>query len=146
MQKPPKEKNPAAVALGRLGGIKGGKARADRLTAAQRTDIAKKAAKRTMENTSHKCLFLKTVATISLGVTVEFCCAHSEIWLYATGEMGYTSISTTSLQPNPKHAGECHMGSIAKERLDAKISELEKNCPHCGLCGRQLKILPWPWS
>jgi hypothetical protein len=37
-------KNPAAVALGRLGGQKGGKARAAKLTAAQRSEIAKKAA------------------------------------------------------------------------------------------------------
>jgi hypothetical protein len=37
-------KNPAAVALGRLGGLKGGKARADSLTAKKRTEIAKKAA------------------------------------------------------------------------------------------------------
>jgi hypothetical protein len=41
---PPKEKNPAAVALGRLGGLKGGKARAEKLTAAKRSDIARKAA------------------------------------------------------------------------------------------------------
>jgi hypothetical protein len=39
-----KEKNPAAVALGRLGGLKGGKARAAKLTAEQRTEIAQKAA------------------------------------------------------------------------------------------------------
>jgi len=38
------EKNPAAVALGRLGGLKGGKARAKKLTAKQRSEIAKKAA------------------------------------------------------------------------------------------------------
>lgn len=38
------EKNPAAVALGRLGGLKGGKARAEKLTAKKRSDIAKKAA------------------------------------------------------------------------------------------------------
>ena len=38
-------KNPAAVALGRLGGIKGGKARADSLTAKKRSEIAKKAAR-----------------------------------------------------------------------------------------------------
>ena len=38
------EKNPNAVALGRLGGLKGGKARAEKLTAEQRKDIAKKAA------------------------------------------------------------------------------------------------------
>ena len=37
-------KNPAAVALGRLGGAKGGKARAAVLTAEQRSEIAKKAA------------------------------------------------------------------------------------------------------
>lgn len=39
-----KEKNPAAVALGRLGGLKGGKARAKKLTASKRSDIAKRAA------------------------------------------------------------------------------------------------------
>ncbi len=38
------EKNPAAVALGRLGGLKGGKARADSLSATKRKAIAKKAA------------------------------------------------------------------------------------------------------
>ena len=37
-------KNPAAVALGRLGGLKGGKARAAKLTPAQRSDIARVAA------------------------------------------------------------------------------------------------------
>ena len=37
-------KNPAAVELGRLGGQKGGRARADKLTAEQRSAIAKKAA------------------------------------------------------------------------------------------------------
>jgi hypothetical protein len=42
---PRPEKNPAAVALGRLGGLKGGKARAAKLTPRQRTSIAKKAAK-----------------------------------------------------------------------------------------------------
>ena len=43
-KKPEKEKNPAAVALGKLGGLKGGKARAESLTAKQRSEIAKKAA------------------------------------------------------------------------------------------------------
>jgi hypothetical protein len=38
------EKNPAAVALGRLGGLKGGKARAASLSASERSEIAKKAA------------------------------------------------------------------------------------------------------
>ena len=37
-------KNPAAVALGRLGGQKGGKARAAKLTKKQRSEIARKAA------------------------------------------------------------------------------------------------------
>ena len=39
------EKNPAAVALGRLGGLKGGKARAEKLSAKKRKEIAVKAAK-----------------------------------------------------------------------------------------------------
>jgi hypothetical protein len=38
------EKNPAAVALGRLGGLKGGKARAESLTATRRREIAQRAA------------------------------------------------------------------------------------------------------
>jgi hypothetical protein len=37
-------KNPAAVALGRLGGLKGGKARARKLTKKQRSEAARKAA------------------------------------------------------------------------------------------------------
>ena len=41
----PPEKNPAAVALGRLGGLKGGKARAEKLTADERSEIASLAAK-----------------------------------------------------------------------------------------------------
>jgi hypothetical protein len=42
---PPKKKNPAAVELGRLGGKKGGKARARVLSAKERSDIARKAAR-----------------------------------------------------------------------------------------------------
>ena len=42
-EKPP-EKNQAAVALGRLGGLKGGKARAAKLSPEKRKAIAKKAA------------------------------------------------------------------------------------------------------
>ena len=38
-------KDPAAVALGRKGGLKGGKARAESLTAEERSEIARKAAK-----------------------------------------------------------------------------------------------------
>lgn len=41
-----KGKNPAAVALGKLGGAKGGKARAESLTAERRSAIARLAAKR----------------------------------------------------------------------------------------------------
>lgn len=42
---PETTKNPAAVALGRLGGLKGGKARAASLSAKKRSAIAKMAAK-----------------------------------------------------------------------------------------------------
>jgi hypothetical protein len=40
----PPKKNPAAVALGRLGGLKGGKARAKNLSPKKRSEIAQKAA------------------------------------------------------------------------------------------------------
>jgi hypothetical protein len=43
-EKPEVTKNPAAVSLGRLGGLKGGKARASSLTPEQRKAIAEKAA------------------------------------------------------------------------------------------------------
>jgi hypothetical protein len=42
-------KNPAAVALGRLGGLKGGKARASKLTPEKRSVIAKNAAAKRWE-------------------------------------------------------------------------------------------------
>jgi len=42
---PEDTRNPHAVALGRLGGKKGGKARAESLTPEQRKEIARKAAK-----------------------------------------------------------------------------------------------------
>ena len=45
----PNGKNPAAVALGKLGGQKGGKARAAKLTPEQRKEIAQKAAKKRWE-------------------------------------------------------------------------------------------------
>jgi hypothetical protein len=45
-------KNPAAVALGRLGGLKGGKARAKSLSAKQRTEFARKAAQSRWEKRS----------------------------------------------------------------------------------------------
>lgn len=37
-------KDPAAVSLGRRGGLKGGRARAEKLTAEQRSEIARRAA------------------------------------------------------------------------------------------------------
>jgi len=40
----PRQKNPAAVALGRLGGLRGGKARAAQMTAKQRKESARHAA------------------------------------------------------------------------------------------------------
>jgi hypothetical protein len=40
-----REKNPAAVELGRLGGLKGGKARAAKLSSEKRTEIARRAAR-----------------------------------------------------------------------------------------------------
>ena len=43
--RPEPEKNPAAVALGKLGGAKGGKARAAALSPKKRTAIARKAAR-----------------------------------------------------------------------------------------------------
>lgn len=43
-KEPVRRKNPAAVALGKLGGIKGGKARAAKLTASRKSEIARKAA------------------------------------------------------------------------------------------------------
>jgi hypothetical protein len=38
-------KDPAAVALGRRGGLKGGKARAEKYTPAERSELARRAAK-----------------------------------------------------------------------------------------------------
>jgi len=42
-------KNPAAIELGRMGGLKGGRARADSLTPAQRKTMAQAAAKKRWE-------------------------------------------------------------------------------------------------
>jgi len=44
-KKTTEEKNPAAVALGRLGGLVGGHARAKKLSARRKKEIAKRAAK-----------------------------------------------------------------------------------------------------
>jgi hypothetical protein len=43
-------KNPAAVALGRKGGQRGGKARAERMTAEERSDSARRAAQARWSN------------------------------------------------------------------------------------------------
>lgn len=43
-------KNPAAVAMGKLGGAKGGKARAEKLSARRRKEIAKQAAAKRWES------------------------------------------------------------------------------------------------
>ena len=48
------KKNAAAVALGRLGGLKGGKARARKLTADQRAASARKAATARWSRTANK--------------------------------------------------------------------------------------------
>jgi len=60
-QMPPEEpeprdigKNPKAVKAGRLGGLKGGKARAAKLTSAQRREIAKKDVKARWKKVSHE--------------------------------------------------------------------------------------------
>ena len=48
------KKNPAAVTLGRLGGLKGGKARAEKLTADRRKEIAKNAVTKRWSQTGSK--------------------------------------------------------------------------------------------
>ena len=47
-------KNPAAVALGRLGGKKGGRARAENLSPEKRKEIATKAARQRWADHNHK--------------------------------------------------------------------------------------------
>jgi hypothetical protein len=49
-----RKKNPAAVALGRLGASKGGKARAAKLSAKRRAEIARKAARARWRQTGQK--------------------------------------------------------------------------------------------
>ena len=46
------KKNPNTIVKGRPGGLKGGKARANKLTPGQRSEIAKKAAKKRWSNKS----------------------------------------------------------------------------------------------
>ncbi|HEU0046603.1 MAG TPA: hypothetical protein VFQ43_03220 [Nitrososphaera sp.] len=50
LDNPAEGKNPHAVALGRMGGMKGGKARAQSLSARKRKQIAKKAAEARWSN------------------------------------------------------------------------------------------------
>lgn len=49
-----RQKNAAAVELGRLGGLKGGKARASKLTSAERSASARKAVKARWKNKTKK--------------------------------------------------------------------------------------------
>ena len=51
---PVREKDPAAVALGRKGGLKGGKARAAKLTAEERSEAARKAVQARWDSTRNK--------------------------------------------------------------------------------------------
>jgi len=53
--KPEREKDPNAVALGRKGGLKGGPARARKLTPIERSAMAKKAAKARWKKEVHDC-------------------------------------------------------------------------------------------
>jgi hypothetical protein len=52
-QSPRRAKNPAAVALGRLGGVKGGKARAAALSKEERAHIAARAARARWDKRAH---------------------------------------------------------------------------------------------
>ena len=45
LEEAPDKRSPRAVQAGRLGGLKGGKARAKRLSSSQRSEVARKAAK-----------------------------------------------------------------------------------------------------
>ena len=49
-----KKKNPAAVALGKLGGLKGGNARAKKLSAKRRSEIARNAVLTRWKNYNNK--------------------------------------------------------------------------------------------
>ena len=65
--KPP-SKNPAAVALGRLGGLKGGKARAARLTPERRSEIAAHAARKRWDKAKSKVNWVKIDPTPEDGI------------------------------------------------------------------------------
>lgn len=64
-----KDINAAAKALGRLGGLKGGKARAAKLTAEQRKEIAKKAAAKRWEKKKQSTLQQEAPSVSAEGVS-----------------------------------------------------------------------------
>lgn len=66
MSEKPK-KNPAAVALGRLGGLKGGKARAEKLSESERIESAKKAAQARWGNSAKHSTRESTKSTFGKG-------------------------------------------------------------------------------
>src|SRR5258708_38625005 len=66
-EQPESGKNPAAVALGRLGGLKGGTARAKSLSARKRSEIAKKAAQRRWADTRKRSAVAIEAQKSSLG-------------------------------------------------------------------------------
>jgi hypothetical protein len=57
------KKNPAAVSLGRLGGLKGGKARAKKLSSKHRKAIAKKAANARWSKAKQRKVLVKKPST-----------------------------------------------------------------------------------
>jgi hypothetical protein len=61
------QKNPAAVELGRLGGKKGGKARAEKLTPEQRKEIARKAANARWSENQNRKIKKRVVSQFDLG-------------------------------------------------------------------------------
>jgi len=64
----PPKKNPAAVALGKLGGLKGGPARAEKLPPERRTEIARKGAETRWEKLS---LYNEVKATQTAAILLE---------------------------------------------------------------------------
>jgi hypothetical protein len=64
-----KKKNPNAVALGRLGGLRGGKARADSLTSDRRTEISRVAANARWEKSGVK--EIKKPKPLAVGIVID---------------------------------------------------------------------------
>jgi len=65
-EEPPSDKNPHAVALGRLGGKKGGAARAKKLTPEQRREIARQAAAARWRKGNHPPALPKQVPAVEV--------------------------------------------------------------------------------